>query len=106
MPTAISGLPEPKHRPLAVDTPTLRPVYEPGPMLTHTALQSSSLSPRSVSTSCTNTAVRDAWALAAELSRYAVMAPSSARATEQSAVEVSMSMNFSINYFWVNMFLM
>ena len=91
VPTARSGLPEPKHSPLAVDTPTRRPVYDPGPMLTHTASQSASFTLRSSSTSCTKTAVREAWALGAELSRYAVMLPFSASATEHSAVDVSIN---------------
>ena len=55
--------------PLAVETPTRRPVYEPGPMLTHTALQSATVRPRSESISWMNTAVSDACALGAELSR-------------------------------------
>ena len=79
-----------------METPTRRPVYDPGPMLTHTASQSESDRPRSESISCTNTAVSDAWALGAELSRYETMAPFSARAVEQRAVDVSMSMILSI----------
>ena len=43
-----------------------------------------------------NTAVSEAWAFGAELSRYDVMAPFSASATEQRAVDVSMRMIFSI----------
>ena len=43
-----------------------------------------------------NTAVSEACALGAELSRYDVMTPSSAIAAEQSAVEVSMSIRRSI----------
>ena len=27
----ISGIPNPKHNPLAAETPILRPVYDPGP---------------------------------------------------------------------------
>ena len=96
VPTARRGLPEPKQRPLAVDTPTRRPVYEPGPMLTHTASQSAMVSPLSASISWMKTAVSEACAFGAELSRYDVMAPSSANATEQSAVDVSIRMIFSI----------
>ena len=47
-----------------------------------------------------NTAVRDACAFGAELSRYAVTTPPSARATEQSAVEVSIRMILSIGLFY------
>ena len=94
MPTAMRGFLEPKHSPLAVETPTRRPVYEPGPLLTHTASQSARVRPLSSSISWMNTAVSEAWALGAELSRYAVIFPFSANATEQSAVEVSMSMMF------------
>ena len=57
----------------------------------HTASQSASFTLRSSSTSCTKTAVREAWALGAELSRYAVMLPFSASATEHSAVDVSIN---------------
>ena len=96
MPTAMSGLPEPKHSPLAVDTPTRSPVYEPGPLLTHTASQSASVSPLSSSISWMNTAVRDAWALGAELSLYEVSTPFSTSAVEQSAVEVSIRIMFSM----------
>ena len=99
VPTARSGLSAPKQRPLAVDTPTRRPVYDPGPLLTHTASQSARVMPRSASISWTNTAVSDAWALGAELSRYAVMTPSSARAVEQRAVEVSINRILSMIYF-------
>ena len=68
VPTAVRGSFPPKHSPLAVETPTRSPVYEPGPLLTHTASQSESLSPSSSSDSCTNAAVRDAWARGVELS--------------------------------------
>ena len=96
VPTARRGLPLPKQRPFAVETPTRSPVYDPGPMLTHTASQSESDIPRSARTSCTNTAVKDACALGAELSRYAVTAPFSANATEHRAVDVSIKMILSI----------
>ena len=96
VPTARRGLLAPKQSPLAVETPTRRPVYEPGPMLTQTASQSANVTPRSARTSCTKTAVSEACALGAELSRYAVTAPSSASATEQSAVDVSISIILSI----------
>ena len=96
VPTASSGFPLPKQSPLAVDTPTLRPVYEPGPMLTHTASQSDRVRPRSESISWMNTAVSEVCAFGAELSRYAVTDPPSASATEQRAVEVSMSMILSM----------
>ena len=99
VPTARRGLPLPKHRPLAVETPTRRPVYEPGPLLTHTASQSATVSPRSESISWMNTAVSEACALGAELSLYDTMTPSSARAAEQSAVDVSMRMILSITLF-------
>ena len=94
MPTAMSGFLEPKQSPLAVETPTRRPVYEPGPLLTHTASQSARVSSLSSSISWMKTAVSEACALGAELSRYAVICPFSANATEQSAVDVSMSMMF------------
>ena len=96
VPMAMRGLPLPKQSPLAVDTPTRRPVYEPGPLLTHTASQSAMVRPFSSSISWMKTAVRDACALGAELSRYAVITPSSARAAEQRAVDVSMRINLSI----------
>ncbi len=97
VPTANSGLPLPKQSPLAVETPTRRPVYEPGPMLTQTASQSATVRPRSASISCMNTAVSDACALGAELSLYDTTSPFSASAAEQRDVDVSMSMSLSIS---------
>ena len=35
--TSIKGICNPKHNPLAVETPILRPVYEPGPEEIETA---------------------------------------------------------------------
>ena len=87
----MRGFPEPKHRPFAVETPTLNPVYDPGPMLTHTASQSAMEIPFSLSISSMKTAVRDACALGAELSLYEIMAPFSANAVEQRAVDVSIN---------------
>jgi hypothetical protein len=65
-------------------------------MLTHTASQSARVSPFSESISWMKTAVSEAWAFGAELSRYDVMTPSSARAAEQRAVDVSMRIKRSI----------
>ena len=48
------------------------------------------------------TAVRDAWAFGAELSLYDTIAPFSAKAVEQSAVDVSMSMILSIAVYFVS----
>ncbi len=53
VPMEIRGIPAPKQSPLAVDTPTLKPVYEPGPFPTATASQSLTLSPFSLSISLT-----------------------------------------------------
>ena len=89
-------MPAPKHSPLAVDTPTLSPVYEPGPMLTHTALQSDTFIPVSFSISSMNTAVSEACSLGFVLSLYDMIFPSDAMAAEHSSVEVSMRIMFSI----------
>ena len=98
VPTEISGSPAPKHRPFAVDTPTLRPVYDPGPFPTTTALQPETFRPVSSRTSLTNTAVSEACALGSELMRSHITFPSRTNATEQREVEVSMRIRFSIIY--------
>lgn len=95
----IRGIPAPKHKPLAVEDPTLNPVYEPGPELNATAEQSLTLRSRCPSTSCTKGAVWDACILGSVLSLYATDLPSSANAAEHSAAEVSMSMILSIVFF-------
>lgn len=94
MPSARSGSFEPKHSPLAVDTPTRSPVYEPGPILTHTASHLSTVSPFSSSMSLINGAVSEACMRLALLSLYEIMFSLSASATEQRSVEVSISMIF------------
>ena len=102
VPTARSGIPAPKHSPLAVDTPTLRPVYEPGPMLTHTAEQSPVPMLHSSSISLMNTAVRDACDFVCALSLLEMILPSLAMAAEHSAVDVSISMMVSISVLFEN----
>ena len=99
VPTASRGIPAPKQSPLAVDTPTLSPVYDPGPMLTQTAEQSPSLIPVSSSISCTNTAVSEACALGVPLSLYEIILPSLAMAVEQSSVDVSRSIIVSMKFY-------
>ena len=84
-----SGMPAPKASPLAVETPTRRPVYEPGPLLTHTAWQSRTVSPRESRTSLTSGAVREACWRGSSQMREATTSPSWARATDSRAVEVS-----------------
>ena len=102
VPTASSGIPAPKHSPLAVDTPTLSPVYDPGPMLTQTAEQSFAPQLLSSSISFTKTAVSEACDLGSELSLYDTISPSSASAVEHSAVAVSINIILSISIHLIN----
>ena len=97
-PTAIRGMPLPKHKPFAVETPTRSPVYEPGPMLTHTAEQSLTLRSWQSSISLMNGAVREACFLPLDC-RDSMILPSSDKAVEHSSVDVSMKMILSI-FIW------
>ena len=92
--TAINGFPRPYASPLAVETPIRNPVYEPGPLPTATASNSSAFLPASDNTSSTKTAVLAAWSLPSSLSRQASTTPSRLKATEQFLVDVSI---FNIN---------
>ncbi len=85
-------MPAPKHSPFAVEDPTLSPVYEPGPMLTHTASQSCTRSPQRSRTSCTYGAVIEACMRGASLCAIASVLPSRSTAAEQRAVDVSIRM--------------
>ena len=81
---------------MAVDNPTRRPVYDPGPLLTATALQSLTLRPLSFSISLMKGAVIEAWALGSVLSFSLTTTPSSTRAAEHREVEVSIRIILSI----------
>ena len=86
---AINGMPYPKQRPFATETPILNPVYEPGPLLTATA---SSFNPFSFITfmqSSTYTPVSEACDGPSYDTFSQTTFPSRIKAAEQTFVDVS-----------------
>ena len=94
----MRGREAPKARPLAVETPTRRPVYEPGPLLTQTASQSETASDRASRTSLTRGAVREACMRGSLHTRSANTRPPSAMATDRVGPEVSINSIFAMLY--------
>ncbi len=91
--TCIRGMEAPKQRPLAVETPTRSPVYDPGPPLTATAAQSLICRPHSRRISSIKTASMEACTLGSADWRRAMIPVSSESETEQTAVLVSINRN-------------